>query len=222
MGGLFNIDGAFHRYASIVADVVVIGVLWTLTSLPLITIGASTTAAYYVFTKKVSGREGYIFSGFFKSFAQNFLRSTAAFLLLAVLFALLIFNVLTVEDMENLVSVTLIIQYFIFLQALFVMLYVFALISRFELRLFQAMRLAFLMANRHIVTTLLHLALLIILAVITYMLPFLIIFIMGLFCYLTSFRIVKIFRKHRPDFDPEVPTDLNPLQLDSPNEQNKP
>lgn len=50
MGGWFNIDSKFYRFCSYVGDFIILMVLWAIFSLPVITIGASTTAAYYVAT----------------------------------------------------------------------------------------------------------------------------------------------------------------------------
>ena len=45
-------------------------------SLPIITIGASTTALYTVMLKLVKNEEGYIFKGFLHAFKLNFKQST--------------------------------------------------------------------------------------------------------------------------------------------------
>ena len=68
MGGWFNIDSKFYRFCSYVGDFIILMVLWAIFSLPVITIGASTTAAYYVATPQLLSRMGYIWKVFFKSF----------------------------------------------------------------------------------------------------------------------------------------------------------
>lgn len=51
---------------------VVLNFLWVLFSLPIITIGASTTAAFSVTLKMVDDEEGYIGRSFLKAFKENF------------------------------------------------------------------------------------------------------------------------------------------------------
>lgn len=63
-------------------DCVLLSILWFLTSIPVVTIGASTTAAYGVALELAFGEHPAIVSGYFASFKKNFLRATAVFLVL--------------------------------------------------------------------------------------------------------------------------------------------
>ncbi len=60
---------------STIFDILMIGILWFLTSLPLFTMAASTTAAYYAMSKVVRNHTGYLTREFFRSFKQNFRQS---------------------------------------------------------------------------------------------------------------------------------------------------
>ena len=44
--GLFDMDNPFWRFMSLVADLIILNLLFVLCSIPIITIGASTTALY--------------------------------------------------------------------------------------------------------------------------------------------------------------------------------
>ena len=57
-------DSGIMRVLSKICDIVCLNVLWLVCSLPIITIGASTTALYTVMLKLVKNEEGYIFKGF--------------------------------------------------------------------------------------------------------------------------------------------------------------
>ncbi len=61
-------------------DCVPLSILWFLTSISIITIGASTTATYNVMLKLAFGERPAIVSSYFVSFRKNFFRSTAVFL----------------------------------------------------------------------------------------------------------------------------------------------
>ena len=68
MGKFFGIDGPFFKYGTLIADIIIISFLWIICSIPLITSGISTAAAFYIATKLVSGTEGYTTKEFFKGF----------------------------------------------------------------------------------------------------------------------------------------------------------
>lgn len=58
--------------------------LWILFSLPLITVGSSTCAAYYVTLKIVGNEEYNVFKMFIKGFKQNFLQGILMWLISAI------------------------------------------------------------------------------------------------------------------------------------------
>lgn len=66
-------------------DCVLLSLLWFFTSIPIVTIGASTTAAYDVTLELAFKEHPAIISSYFASFKKNFLRSTAVFFVLTVI-----------------------------------------------------------------------------------------------------------------------------------------
>ena len=44
--GLFNYDNPVWRFIGKLGDLIILNVLWLITSIPIVTIGASTTALY--------------------------------------------------------------------------------------------------------------------------------------------------------------------------------
>ncbi|MBR6223950.1 MAG: YesL family protein [Lachnospiraceae bacterium] len=64
-------EGKISQIMGNIFDIIVIGILWLLCSIPIITLFVSTTAAYYTMAKVVRAGEGYLFSEFFKSFKLN-------------------------------------------------------------------------------------------------------------------------------------------------------
>lgn len=67
----FNVDNPVWRFVGNLADFFVLSVLWAVCCLPVVTIGASTTALYYVTMKMARNREGELIPSFFASFRQN-------------------------------------------------------------------------------------------------------------------------------------------------------
>lgn len=82
----FNItDNVIVRALNKICDMVCLNVLWLICCIPIITIGASTTALYTIMLKMVKNEEGYIFRGFFKAFKSNFKQSTIIWIILLLL-----------------------------------------------------------------------------------------------------------------------------------------
>ena len=82
---LFSYDSKFMGFLSSMVDVIWLNVLWTICSLPIITIGASTIAAYTVSLKMVEGTEGRITKQFFKAFVSNLRHGIIHTVIMAVL-----------------------------------------------------------------------------------------------------------------------------------------
>lgn len=82
----FNLmDNVVTRALSKICDMICLNVIWLICCIPIVTIGASTTALYSVMLKMVKNEEGYIFRSFFKAFKENFRQSTVIWLVFAVL-----------------------------------------------------------------------------------------------------------------------------------------
>lgn len=75
MNGIFAMDGRLIQYMNRFADLVLLNLLWFICCLPIVTIGASTTALYYVTLKMAGNEEEYVFSSFFRSFKENLKQS---------------------------------------------------------------------------------------------------------------------------------------------------
>ena len=65
---LFNINSSFFKFINKLLDVLLLNLLWILCSLPVVTIGAATCAAFSVTLKMVDDEEGYFVKPFFKYF----------------------------------------------------------------------------------------------------------------------------------------------------------
>lgn len=78
-------DNIIVRLLTRVFDLVLLNILWLLCSVPIITIGASTTALYATMMKVVANEEGYIIRDFFENFRNNFRQSTSVWVILVIL-----------------------------------------------------------------------------------------------------------------------------------------
>lgn len=143
------------------ADLIIANLLWFLTSLPIITLGASTTALYSVV--RTPGEKRYsasVLKNFFSAFAKNFKTATLALLILLIPAALVGINVLVVifglleESIFGYVLCGLSILLFLFGWN-----YVFPLIAHFDNSLFKTLGNALVLSVAHLPTTILVTAL---------------------------------------------------------------
>ena len=89
---LFDPENSFWSFLTRIYNLAFAGLLWFVTSLPLITIGASTTALYSYAFSVTEQRDGYVMQTFFSSFRKNFVKSTAMWIGMLALFAFLFFD----------------------------------------------------------------------------------------------------------------------------------
>lgn len=79
--GIFNTEGKLYKGLTWIGNIAFLNLCWLLFSLPIITIGASTTAAYSMIFKIMDDKEGYLFKGFVKEFTKNWKQGTILWVL---------------------------------------------------------------------------------------------------------------------------------------------
>ena len=130
---LFSIEGPIWRFFNFVYNIVVIHVLWVVYSLPIFTIGASTTALYYACMKMIRTNEGYVHRNFHHSFKQNFKQSTVIWLGMVVLLTLYVTDLRYGMYLGNTVGRIMIISCSIFLiPIVLTTIYIFPVQAKFE------------------------------------------------------------------------------------------
>lgn len=82
MKALFDIDGPALRFVTKIAYSFYLNILWFVCCLPIFTVGASTTALFYVTLKVAKNEEGGLTKSFFHAFKKNFRQSTVIWLIL--------------------------------------------------------------------------------------------------------------------------------------------
>lgn len=161
MGNFFNPDSGIMGFMSKVADVIILSLLWLVTSLPIVTIGASTTALYYTAVKSIRRERSYIVRSFFSSFKENFIPGTVLWLLLLAAGTLLGLNIRFSQSMMELPSqktmgfVLMVIYCFMGVILLSASLYVFPVLSRFKMKKRQILKMSLFMSSRHLPYTVL-------------------------------------------------------------------
>lgn len=82
MNEIFSIDNKFMLFINKIIYASWLNILWFVCSLPVFTIGASSTALYTVSIKLVRGEEGNVTRQFFTAFRDNFKKATQIWLIL--------------------------------------------------------------------------------------------------------------------------------------------
>ena len=82
MNNLLNLDGPVMRLINKIVYSVYLNILWFICCIPIVTIGASTTALFYVTLKISKNEEGNLTKTFFHSFKENFKQGSIIWLIL--------------------------------------------------------------------------------------------------------------------------------------------
>ncbi len=152
--GIFSTESAFYKFISRLWDVIVLNFMWLLFSLPIVTIGASTVAAFTVALKMVDDEEGYIAKSFLKAFKDNIkqgmilgLITLAAAYMVYLNFEL--FYAVEANPLPLLMMAIIALVVFIFS-----LLYAYPLVARYENSLVKSLKNSFDISVRYIVRTL--------------------------------------------------------------------
>lgn len=206
MSSFFSSDNKFFVVMGKIFDVMVLGVLWLLLCIPVITIGPASTALYYTMVKVIRRERSYLLKEFFRSFKLNFKQGALITVIYAVLAGVMAFDFLYVRQMSEegskygsiLLGTLLVLAIFI----VFTAVYIFPVLSRFTITVKNLFKWSFFLSVRHIGWTILLAVLFIGNAVMLYYsffyMPPLIIFLPGLYTLLVSFPMEHIFKKYMP------------------------
>lgn len=92
MKDAFSLDNPFFRTMGKIGDIFLLNLVFVITSIPIITLGASVTALMTIAIKMTTDKEGYVVSGYWKAFKQNFKQATIIHILFGVLGFVLFFD----------------------------------------------------------------------------------------------------------------------------------
>lgn len=197
-------DSWLGRFFNLVFDLVIMHLLWIICSLPIFTIGASTTALYYAFMKRARRDEGYIWKNFFHSFKADFKQATIIWLILLGVGAILYTDIrIGLAATTSLGPVMVFASSLLLVPYTLILLYIFPVQAKFENRIAANIKNALLMSIANFGYTLL---MLVILVTFVFCLvkskTFMGLFIVcgfSLTAWILSNFFVIIFRKYLPD-----------------------
>ena len=201
---IFRIGSPFMVFMSRLVDILLLGVVALLCSVPLVTFGASLTAVYYTCLKIVRRKEGSVLKFYFKAFKENFWKSTALWLMMAAVITIMYvdYSLLSSQDMayEGALWIVLII---ITLLAVMVGSYIFPLQAQFENTVFGTIKNSFILSIMNLPRSILILMVKFCPILVAFFYPEAM-YLLGAFClagipYLETELFIKIFDKYIPD-----------------------
>lgn len=155
-------DSWLGRFFNLVFDLVIMHLIWVVCSLPIFTIGASTTALYYAFMKRTRRDEGYLWKNFFHSFKTNFKQATLIWLILLAVGAILFTDIrIGMAVTTSLGPVIIFVSSLLLVPFFLILLYIFPVQAKFENTIFANIKNALLMSIANFGYTLLMLLILV-------------------------------------------------------------
>ena len=193
---MFSPDGNLYKAMSTTFDVLMIGILWFLASLPLITIGAATTAAYYSMSKAVRFKTGYFFREFRHSFKTNFKQSIIPSLIFVLVIVILVMDIIYVWNNRSKLNDALFVILagisFLFLACV---VYFCPFLSRFSKRNMALFKMSAFGAFRFLPVTVLIIVVFAAMVIGIYIMPWAIVVFPGVYMYLLTFPMEYVMRR---------------------------
>jgi len=219
---IFNYDNPVWRFIGKFFDLMILNILWVVCSIPIFTVGASTTAVYYVALKLVRDEDGATVRSFFKSFKENFRQAAVIWLILLAAGGVIGF------DLHFFINIYTTASYFrTFMIAIFgaaaiicaaVTLYVFPLQARFYNPVKKTLFNAFFMSVRHLLQTIgiivIDVGIIGFVMMVPVFFPLLVLFGFPLLAFINSYIFTGIFARYMPKEEVRNDEELRPLFTD--------
>ncbi|MDF2594212.1 MAG: hypothetical protein K0R69_553 [Clostridia bacterium] len=202
MSNFFDLDAPLWAWLTEVADIMMLSIYWWICSIPIITIGASTTSLFYVLGKKIRKEPVYVTKDYFNSFKDNFKQSIPISILLiiawisCILYFLLGLDGILTQNVTGMMKIIIPLAIVFIFETIHISIYVCAVFSRFNMKTYTIFTTAFVLAHRHILTTLINTLILYVGFMLFLKAPFLVLVMPGIVVGMMSFLIQRIFTKY--------------------------
>lgn len=200
-------DGKIMNFLSRLGDMFILNILYLVCCIPVITIGAATTALYYNTLKMAENRESYVWKDFLRVFKENFRQATVIWLMILAVLAVLVVNFFMVGSLgEQLGAIVAIASIVVGIFLIIAGVYVFPLLARFDNTVFRMIKNAVLIAIHHFPSTIVIVAvhsiplLLLLVSVQTFVrgVGVVLLFLVSILAYIESKLFSRIFIRYYP------------------------
>lgn len=146
----FSVDSPLYKFLTRLFDMFKLNLMWLICSIPIVTMGAATTAAYTITLKMINDEEGYIAGPFWEEFKRNLKKgSILGMVFLVALYAIYLdfqfFHAIKEHNVLFLV-VGVITIFLTFMH----MIYAFPLLARYENSVINTMRNSYAIAAKYL------------------------------------------------------------------------
>lgn len=204
MRWIFDINNPVMRYVIKIFDCMCLSVLWLVMCLPIFTIGASTTAMFAVVHRYIRLEEESLWKLYWKSFRDEFKRTTLCTLVALGILALLVVDALVFRTMvlkgQLLGNLYWLILLLMGIEATWLT-YLFAYIERFTGGVKDTLRFSLLMMILHPVKSLTILALVLGSGALVILAPGLLAIVPAACCWLCDIVVASVFVLHLREED---------------------
>lgn len=212
MNRIFNPDNIVFSSLSKLVDIVALSILWAVFSIPIITIGASTSALYYTMTKTIRHSRGYVFRSFWGSFKASFKQATPIWIGYALVMTLMYFDAsISAYFITNTMFRTISVGFFfaIMLIGTFWIQFVFPYIARFSIGWKLVCKNSAALAVKHFPFTILLMILEALVIFVALVFPIGLLFMPSLWAWLSSLILERIFVKYMSPEDKQMEDERN-------------
>ena len=203
MRWLFDINNPVMRWIIKIFDCMCVSLLWVIVSLPLFTVGASTTALFATIHRYIRLEEGSLWKTFWQAFREDFKRSTLCWLVCLLVLALLIVDALVFRTMALQGQLLGKLYWVILLLAAVAatwMAYLFAYAERFSGSVKDVLRLSFVLMVLHPVKAVTTMVIVLGAAALVVLQPGFLMIVPAAACWLCDIVIASVFAVHlRPE-----------------------
>lgn len=202
MNYLFNPENRFWNFMNKITDVFLLGILWFLFSLPIVTIGAATTSLYQFTLKQADDEEGYVWRSFVRAFGRNFKQATGLWMILLAVGLFLTADMWACMQIAIPQAVRVVcFGVLLCLSLIFTLtgLYVFPVLSRFHLSVKTILAHSFIMAMGNLYVSVTVLVIYVIFGVLAYYITILFPVFMALAAFVSSYFFRYVFSRYQQE-----------------------
>ena len=203
----FSANSVYSRAMNWLWNLLLINFLWIIGCIPVVTIGASTTAAYYCMAKCVRFHTDTVFTSYVSSFKANFRQSLPLTVIGGLILAILFFECVYLYSDSTVPLGMLYLFYLMLIIVVAVFTYLWPCLSRFVKGNLSLVKMSTVLTFRHLLSTILLLLLWGLLLVGIFLMPWGVLVFPAIILFAQTYIMEPILLKYSPpkppDDDPE-------------------
>ncbi len=148
--GFFSIDSPLYKFMNRLMEMFILNLIWLVCSIPIVTMGAATTAAYTITLKMVDDKEGYIVGPFWREFKANLKKGSIIGVIMEVAIYAIYIDFQLFQHAEKSNTMFLIVGVIAIFLLFMHMVYAFPLLARYENTIINTLRNSYSIAAKYL------------------------------------------------------------------------